>query len=283
MYRIAEKKTLAPDIHSIKIEAPLVARKARPGHFVILRLHQKGERIPLTVVGTEPARGLVWLVFQAVGKTTRELALCKEGQAVMDLVGPLGTARPAKKLGTVICVGGGVGLAPVLPRAMELKQAGNRVVTIAGARTRELLILREQIEEASHAVHYCTDDGSFGTHGFVTTLLPEVAKAEAPVAEVLAIGPVPMMRAVCNVTRELGLKTTVSLNALMVDGTGMCGACRVTVGGKVLFTCVDGPEFDGHMVDFAELSNRQRQYLEEEKLAVQRFEEGGEHCLCQSV
>lgn len=283
MFPIVDRREIAPGIHSLKVKADRVARRARPGHFVILRLRAAGERIPLTVVGTEPAEGLVWLIFQEVGKSTREFAHLQPGDTLLDLVGPLGHAEPAGQVGTVLVVGGGVGTAPILPRAREFKAAGNRVVGIIGARCRDLLILGTEMEEAVDKVYYCTDDGSFGHHGLVTDLL-SVAQAEwGPLGEVLAIGPVPMMRATVGKCRELGLPVTVSLNALMVDGTGMCGACRVTVGGVTRFTCVEGPEFDGTQVDFAELSARLKQYLAEEKLAVEWFAAGkGGACRCQN-
>lgn len=284
MFPIISRQELTPGIHSLWVKADRVARKARPGHFVILRLHEAGERIPLTVVGTDPERGLVWLIFQAVGKSTQELAGFGPGDALADLVGPLGHAEPARKVGTVLVVGGGVGTAPILPRAKEFKAAGNRVVGIVGARSKELLILGPEMEAACDKVYYCTDDGSFAHHGLVTDLIPGVQAEWGPLAEVLAIGPVPMMRATVAKCKELGLPVTVSLNALMVDGTGMCGACRVTVGGVTRFTCVEGPEFDGAQVDFAELSARLRQYLAEERLATERFHEReGGACQCQGA
>lgn len=283
MFPINDRCEIAPGIHSMRVKADRVARKARPGHFVILRLHEEGERIPLTVVGTDPGRGLVWLIFQETGKSTRELAGFGPGDQLLDLVGPLGLAEPPEKVGTVVVVGGGVGTAPILPRARELKEAGNRVVGIVGARSKDLLILRSEMEAACDQVFYCTDDGTYGHHGLVTDLLPVVQSEFGPIAQVLAIGPVPMMRATTAKCQELGLPVTVSLNALMVDGTGMCGACRVTVGGVTKFTCVDGPEFDGAQVDFAELSARLRQYQNEEKQAAERFAAKGGACQCQGA
>ncbi|MGE5509299.1 MAG: sulfide/dihydroorotate dehydrogenase-like FAD/NAD-binding protein [Chitinophagales bacterium] len=284
MHQILEKREIAPGIHSLKVRAERVARKARPGHFVILRLHEEGERIPLTIVGTEPEKGLVWLIFQEIGKSTKELAGYREGDALLDLAGPLGHAEPARKVGPVLCIGGGVGTAPVLPRAKEFAAAGNLVVGLVGARSQELLILKDEMEAACAKVRYCTDDGSFGHHGLVTDLIGPLNEEHGPFAEVLAIGPVPMMRACVARCKELGLPVTVSLNALMVDGTGMCGACRVTVGGKTRFTCVDGPEFDGAQVDFAELSARLRQYTEEERSALGRFTARKEGtCQCQGA
>ncbi|HHW13830.1 MAG TPA: sulfide/dihydroorotate dehydrogenase-like FAD/NAD-binding protein, partial [Firmicutes bacterium] len=224
MYPIVSRQEIAPGIHSMHVRADRVARKARPGHFIILRLHADGERIPLTVVGTEPDQGLVWVIFQEIGKSTKELATYGPGDVLADFVGPLGHAEPAGRVGTVLVVGGGVGTAPILPRAREFKAAGNRVVGIVGARNQGLLILGPEMEETCDHVYYCTDDGTFGHHGLVTDLIP-VAQAEwGPIAQVLAIGPVPMMRATVAKCREVGLPVTVSLNALMVDGTGMCGA-----------------------------------------------------------
>lgn len=284
VFPIISRREIAPGIHSLWVKADRVARKARPGHFIILRLHDRGERIPLTVVGTKPEEGLVWLIFQEVGKSTQELAGYEPGDALADLVGPLGYAEPAESLGTVLVVGGGVGTAPILPRAREYRAAGNQVVGIVGARSRELLILGSEMEEACEKVYYCTDDGSFGHHGLVTDLIPVAQEEWGPIARVLAIGPVPMMRASVAKCRELGLPVIVSLNALMVDGTGMCGACRVTVGGTTRFTCVEGPEFDGSQVDFAELSARLKQYAGEERLAAERFaQQKGGGCQCQGA
>lgn len=284
MHEIVAKSEIAPGIHSLKVKADRIARKARPGHFVIFRLHEQGERVPLTVVGTEPEKGLVWLIFQEMGKSTKELARYRPGDTMLDLAGPLGHAEPARPQGAVLCIGGGVGTAPILPRAKESAAAGNRVIGLVGARTEELLILRPELEAACEKVYYCTDDGSFGHHGVVTDLIGPLNEEFGPFAEVLAIGPVPMMRACVNRCKELGLPVTVSLNALMVDGTGMCGACRVTVGGQTRFTCVDGPEFDGTQVDFAELSARLRQYTEEERSALGHFTARKEGtCQCQGT
>jgi NAD(P)H-flavin reductase len=284
VFPLVARREIAPGIHSVWVKADRVAKKARPGHFIIFRLHERGERIPLTVVGTEPEAGLVWLVFQEVGKSTRELAGYGPGDVLADLVGPLGQAEPVETLGKVLMIGGGVGTAPVLPRAREYKAAGNRVFGIVGARSRDLLILGPEMEAACDRVYYCTDDGSFGHHGLVTDLIPVVQADWGPLARVLAIGPVPMMRASVAKCRELGLPVIVSLNALMVDGTGMCGACRVTVGGTTKFTCVEGPEFDGTQVDFAELAARLKQYAAEERLAAERFagREGGA-CQCRGA
>lgn len=282
MYKILAKEELAPRIKKMWVEAPRVAQQAKPGHFIIIRLHERGERIPLTIADMDPQRGAIMMVFQEMGKTTEELGSYRVGDSIADVLGPLGKIIPPRRVGTVLCVGGGVGVAPIYPRARELCQVGNRVIAVVGSRCKDLLIMQKEMEEVCHEVHYCTDDGSFGHHGLVTDLLPQLIEQERP-AEVLAIGPVPMMRAVVQVTRQYNIPTIVSLNAMMVDGTGMCGACRVTVGGEVRFTCVDGPEFDGHQVDFAQLASRLRQFTEEERLALQRYRERREGCRCQTT
>ncbi len=276
MFEIVEKQTLAPTVHRMVLRAPEIARKHRAGNFVVLRIHEKGERIPLTVADKDPEAGTITLVFQAVGKTTSELGEMKAGQHLLDVVGPMGKPTHVDKLdGVTVCVGGGIGVAPVHPIARALKDAGNRVVSIIGARTKELLIMEEDMGRASHELLVATDDGSYGHHGFVTDVLKQVIEREGKenVALVVAIGPVPMMRACCRVTEPYGVETVVSLNPIMVDATGMCGACRVTVGGETKFACVDGPEFDGHQVDFDELTKRLRIYVEDERRAMQIWTE----------
>ncbi len=284
MFEITEKQTLAPTVHRMVIRAPEIARKHRAGNFVILRIHERGERIPLTVADKDPEAGTITLVFQAVGKTTSELGELKAGDALADLAGPLGKPTHIEKFdGITVCVGGGIGVAPVHPIACALKEAGNRVISIIGARTKELLIMEEEMRRASHELLVATDDGSYGHHGFVTEVLQEVIEREGAerIALVVAIGPVPMMRACCKVTEPHGIHTVVSLNPIMVDGTGMCGACRVTVGGQTRFACVDGPEFDGHQVDFDELTKRLRMYVEDERRAMQIWsEQHGAHRCC---
>ncbi len=284
MFEITEKQTLAPTVHRMVIRAPEIARKHRAGNFVILRIHERGERIPLTVADKDPEAGTITLVFQAVGKTTSELGELKAGDALADLAGPLGRPTHIEKFdGVTVCVGGGIGVAPVHPIACALKEAGNRVVSIIGARTKELLIMEEEMRRASDELLVATDDGSYGHHGFVTEVLQQVIEREGAdrIALVVAIGPVPMMRACCKVTEPYGIHTVVSLNPIMVDGTGMCGACRVTVGGQTKFACVDGPEFDGHQVDFDELTKRLRMYVEDERRAMQIWsEQHGAHRCC---
>lgn len=268
MFPILAARLLAPGIHEFVVQAPRVARKARPGHFVVIRVDEKGERIPLTLADWDAEAGTITLVVQEVGYSTRLMGQLAAGDALQDVLGPLGTAPPIEKVGTIIGVGGGVGVAPLYPRLRGYKQAGNRVVAVAGARSRDLLIMVDRLRECSDELHLATDDGSLGHHGFVSQVLEKLLDSGVRPAEVLAIGPVPMMRAVVEVTRPRGIPTTVSLNALMVDGTGMCGGCRVSVGGVTRFTCVDGPEFDGLQVDFAELQQRLQQYRSQEKLAA---------------
>ncbi len=273
MFKILDKQVFSPIIKQMVIEAPRVARKCQPGQFVILRIHEEGERIPLTIADFDREKGTITIVFQEVGKTTKQLGSLEAGDYIKDFVGPLGTPSHIENFGTVICVGGGVGIAPVFPIARALKEAGNHVISIIGARTRELLFWEDRMREVSTELFVTTDDGSYVRKGFVTDVLKEIIdeRGKDNINLVLAIGPQPMMRACCNVTREYGIKTIVSLNSLMVDGTGMCGCCRVTVGGQTRFVCVDGPEFDGHQVDFAELARRSATFRPEEQRALERY------------
>ena len=280
MFRIMEKRLLAPAVHQLVVEAPLVARRARPGNFVIVRTDETGERIPLTIADYDPEKGSVMLVVQEVGKSTMDIGLMEEGDSFTDVAGPLGQATPIKKVGTIVGVAGGIGVAPLLPQIKLHKEIGNHVITIVGARTRDLLILKDETEQASHEVIFATDDGSFGYHGFVTGALEELIKQGRQIDEVTAIGPVRMMQATCNLTRKHNIPTLVSLNAVMVDGTGMCGCCRVTVGGETKFSCVDGPDFDGHKVDFDELASRQAFFRDEENLARELAEQKRGGCRC---
>jgi ferredoxin--NADP+ reductase len=254
------------------VAAPRVARKQRAGQFVIIRLDETGERIPLTIRGSDPVKGTITIVVQAIGKTTTQLNQLNAGDAILDVVGPLGKASEIDRYGTVVVIGGGVGTAIALPTAGAMHDAGNHVISILGARTRELLILEEEVRAASDEVFLMTDDGSYGERGLVTDKLRALI-ASTHVDFVLAIGPIPMMRAVAEVTREPRIKTVVSLNSIMVDGTGMCGGCRVVVNGRSEFACVDGPEFDAHEVDFLVLSQRNAMYREQEQAALQRYQE----------
>ncbi|MBE3584690.1 sulfide/dihydroorotate dehydrogenase-like FAD/NAD-binding protein [Desulfofundulus thermocisternus] len=272
MFKILDKQVFSPVVKQMVIEAPRVARRCQPGQFVILRIHEEGERIPLTIADFDREKGTITIVFQEVGKTTRQLGTLEAGDYIRDFVGPLGAPSHIENFGTVICVGGGVGIAPVFPIARALKEAGNHVISIIGARSKDLLFWEDRMREVSSELFVTTDDGSYVRKGFVTDVLKEVIedRGRDNISLVLAIGPQPMMRACCDVTRDYGIKTIVSLNALMVDGTGMCGCCRVTVGGQTRFVCVDGPEFDGHQVDFVELARRSATFRAEEQRALER-------------
>jgi len=265
MFKIVKREEMAGGGMVLnEIEAPLIAKKARPGQFVILKANETGERIPLTMADTDPEKGTITIVYQVVGMSTRIFAGLKEGDGFLDVIGPLGKATHLEKLGTVVCVGGGTGVAVVHPITRGLKEIGNHVIGIIGARSKDLLILEDRMKAASHELKVCTDDGSYGHHGFVTDVLKDILDSRE-VHLVVAIGPVPMMKFVSKLTRDYNVPTLVSLNPIMVDGTGMCGGCRVTVGGETKFACVDGPEFDGHLVDFDELTLRLQAYAEEEK------------------
>ena len=259
----------------LRVEASRIARKAKPGQFVVLKVNETGERIPLTMGGTDPAAGTIDLIFQVVGKSTALMRTLNVGDSIQDIIGPLGKPTHVENLGTVICVGGGTGVAVMYPITKAYKEAGNHVTAIIGARTKDLLILEEEMKAASHDLRVTTDDGSYGVHGFVTDVLRKILDEQKDVKLIVGIGPVPMMKFLCKLTKEYGVKTMVSLNPIMVDATGMCGACRVTVGGKTKFCCVDGPEFDGHEVDYDELVKRQRAYLTEEKASMEQFKAAG--------
>jgi ferredoxin--NADP+ reductase len=265
MFKVVRREEMAEGTVILnEIEAPLIAKKAKNGHFVIMKAGEDCERIPLTIAETYKEKGTVTIIYMVVGKSTAIFRDLKVGEAFHDVIGPLGKATHLEKLGKVICVGGGTGVAVLHPITRALKEVGNDVTCIIGSRTKDLLILEEQMKSASHDLRICTDDGSYGHHGFVTDVMKEIIEKE-DIKQVVAIGPVPMMKAVSNITKEYGVKTLVSLNPIMVDGTGMCGGCRVTVGGETKFACVDGPEFDGHKVDYDELMLRLHAYLEDEK------------------
>jgi ferredoxin--NADP+ reductase len=275
MARILEKKEIAPAFKQFLIYEPVIAGKHRAGQFVMVLLHNRSERIPLTIADSDAVKGTITLVVQEIGKTTMEMGTLHLGDSV-DVVGPLGRPTHLEKFGTCVCVGGGAGIAPLLPIALALSKAGNNVVSILGGRTQELVILRREMEEVSDEIYYTTDDGSFGVKGLVTQALDKYIEVCGRPELVIAIGPAVMMRAVAEQTRSLGIPTVVSLNTIMIDGTGMCGGCRVPVGGQSRFVCVDGPEFDGHEVDFDMLMKRQRIYLEQEELARRRYLESHE-------
>lgn len=272
MHKILRKREMAENtVCQFKVEAPRIARKGKPGQFVVLRVNETGERIPLTMAGTDASAGTIDLIFQVVGKSTALMRTLNVGDSIADIIGPLGRPTHVENLGTVICVGGGTGVAVMYPITKAYKEAGNHVIAIVGSRTKDLLILEDEMRGASHDLRVTTDDGSYGHHGFVTDVLRQILDERKDVKLIVGIGPVPMMKFLCKMTKEYGVKTIVSLNPIMVDATGMCGACRVTVGGKTRFCCVDGPEFDGHEVDYDELVKRQRAYLTEEKASMDRF------------
>ncbi len=276
MYKILAKEELAPVTKLMVIEAPWVAHKAKAGQFIILRVVEEGERIPLTIADYDRQAGTITIVFQEVGKSTMHLGTLGVGDCLASFTGPLGNPTEIENYGTVICVGGGVGIAPIFPIARDLKEAGNHVISIIGARNKDLLFWEERMREVSHELIVCTDDGSYARKALVTEPLKEVIEERGDVACVWGIGPAIMMKFVSLTTQPLGVKTIVSLNSIMVDGTGMCGACRVEVDGQTRFVCVNGPEFDGHQVDWNLLMERQRIYLEEEKLALEVFK--CKHC-----
>ena len=272
MYRIVHREDLVPNIHLFDVEAPLVARKGQAGQFVIVRMGETGERIPLTIADWDREAGTITIVFMEVGATTRKLATLGVGDHLDNFVGPLGLPTHIERFGTVCCVGGGVGVAPIMPIARTLKEAGNRVVSIMGARNRDLLFWEDRLREVSDELIVTTDDGSYARKGVVTEPLKELLEGDERIDLVIAIGPVVMMKFCCRTTEPFGVKTMVSLNPIMVDGTGMCGCCRVEVGGDTRFTCVDGPDFDGHHVDWDLLLSRQRIYLDEERKSVEHWE-----------
>jgi ferredoxin--NADP+ reductase len=271
MFKIIRREEMAEGTVVLnEIEAPRIARKARPGQFVILKADEKGERIPLTMAETDPEKGTLTIIYMVVGKSTALFKRLKVGDAYQDVIGPLGKATEIEKVGNVVCVGGGTGIAVLHPITRALKNIGNHVTAIIGSRSKDLLIMEEHMRRASHELLICTDDGSYGRKGFVTEALKDVLD-KGDTQLVVAIGPVPMMKFVSKLTAQYGVKTIVSLNPIMVDGTGMCGGCRVTVGGKTKFACVDGPEFDGHEVDYDELMLRLQAYCEDEKRCFEDY------------
>jgi ferredoxin--NADP+ reductase len=272
-YRILSHRLLATRIHEYWVETPLIARKHRAGQFVIVRLHDHGERIPLTVVSTLPEEGVIRLIVQEAGKSTMEMSGYNEGDSFLDVVGPLGMATHLQQWGRLVVIGGGVGSAPLLPIAKAARAAGNHVSAILGARSKEFLILTDEFTACCDAVRVCTDDGSVGEHGLVTEALRRWVAAGEHFDYSILVGPVIMMQAAAIATRELGIPGQASLNPIMVDGTGMCGACRVTVHGQTRFACVDGPEFDAHGVDFNELIQRNKSYRRQEAQAADRLRE----------
>ena len=281
MFEIVERSEMAQGtVISNWIKAPKIAKKAKPGQFVILRANETGERIPLTMADTDPEKGLINIIYMVVGKSTALFKTLQVGQGYLDVIGPLGQPTHLEKVGKVICVGGGTGIAVLYPISRGLKQVGNYVYSVIGARSKDLLILEDQMRAASDELMVCTDDGSYGHHGFVTDMLKKTLEEHKDIGLAVCIGPVPMMKFCCKMTKEFGVKTLVSLNPIMLDGTGMCGCCRVSVGGQMKFACVDGPEFDGHATDFEELTLRLRAYCAEEKLSYDQFKGMSTTCSC---
>ncbi len=271
MFKILKKQELSESITLFEIDARDIAKKAEPGNFIVLKIHEEGERIPLTIADFDRERGTLTTVFQKVGKTTHHLGTLNEGDYISDVIGPLGINSHIENFGKVVCVGGGVGIAPVYPITRALKQAGNYVFSIIGARTKSLLFWEDRMRGVSDELIVTTDDGSYGRKAVVTVPLEELLNKHTDIKLVIAIGPAIMMKFVCKTTEKYNVKTMVSLNSIMIDGTGMCGGCRVEVGGETKFCCVDGPDFDGHKVDFDLLMERQKMYLEEEKTAFERY------------
>ncbi|MBW2623488.1 MAG: sulfide/dihydroorotate dehydrogenase-like FAD/NAD-binding protein [Deltaproteobacteria bacterium] len=275
MYKILEREEMAQGtvVRNV-IEAPKIAAKAKPGQFVIIKANETGERIPLTMADTDAEKGTITIIYQVVGKSTALFKSFEVGESFQDVLGPLGQPTHIEKVdGLVLCVGGGTGTAVVHPITKGFKNAGNKVVAIVGSRNKDLLILEDKMAAASEILEICTDDGSYGHHGFVTDVLKKYLEGDEKVGLVVTAGPVPMMKFVARMTKEFGVKTLVSLNSIMIDGTGMCGGCRVSVGGESRFACVEGPEFDGHQVDFDELTMRLGAYKDMEAEAMKKYEE----------
>jgi ferredoxin/flavodoxin---NADP+ reductase len=278
MFRILDAKQLASDVKWFKIDAPLVAKHREPGQFVILRLSETGERIPLTIADSDAKAGTIELIVKAIGATTTILCEKGKGDTISDILGPLGRPTEMEKVGHAVLVGGGVGTAVIYPLAKALKNSGSFVTSITGGRTKELVVLEEELKKVSNVVFATTDDGSYGYKGTVADKLKElIADKSRPIGVIYCAGPVPMMRAIAELTRPLGIKTIVSLNPIMIDGTGMCGGCRVSIGNETKFACVDGPEFDGHAVNFKEMSDRLTAYRPQEKIAMER-RQGNHEC-----
>ncbi len=270
MFKISRKEELSENVTLFEIDAKDIVRKAKPGNFFVLKIHEEGERIPLTIADFDKGKGTITTVFQKVGKTTYHLGTLNKGDFISDLIGPLGIPSHIENFGKVVCIGGGVGIAPVYPITKAIKEAGNKVFSIIGARTKSLLFWEEKMRNVSDELIVTTDDGSYGRKAVVTIPLEELLK-DNNIDLVVAIGPAIMMKFVCKTTEKYNVKTIVSLNSIMIDATGMCGGCRVEVGGETKFCCVDGPDFDGHKVNFDLLMERQRMYLEEEKIALERY------------
>ncbi|ADD01852.1 oxidoreductase FAD/NAD(P)-binding domain protein [Thermoanaerobacter italicus Ab9] len=278
MYKIVRKEVLNPVVKLMDIEAPRVAKSAKPGQFVIIRIYDKGERIPLTIADYDPKKGTVTIVFQEVGKSTKLLGALNEGDYILDFVGPLGNSMEVpKEAKKILGVGGGVGIPALYPKLKALHQEGYRVEAILGGRSEEYVIFKKEMEAVCDKVYYATDDGTLGKKGFVTDVLKEVLENDKEIDYIITVGPVIMMKNVCEMTKEYNIPTIVSMNPLMVDGTGMCGACRIEVGGETKFVCMDGPIFDGHLVNFDLAMTRLNMFKQQEKLSLELYEHGGGH------
>jgi len=275
MYKILKKEVLSPTLKLFEIDAPKIAKKCQAGQFIILRIDEKGERIPLTIADFNRDKGTITLIFAEVGKSTQQLGRMEAGDSLVDFIGPLGCPSEIEKYGRVVCIGGGVGIAPVFPITRALKEAGNEVIGIAAARNKDLLFWLDEFKAQCSEFRVCTDDGSLGEKGLVTDILKKVIEEKGKIDYIIAIGPLPMMKFTAALTKPYGIKTMVSMNSIMVDGTGMCGACRLTVGTETKFACVDGPEFDGHLVDFNEAQRRSEIYKDEEQRAIAAASCGG--------
>ncbi len=272
MYKIVEAHEIAPDVKLFEIDHPQIAKKQKPGQFVIVRISENGERVPFTIAGSDPEKGTITLIIQGIGKTSREMNMLNTGDYILDIAGPLGKPSKIENFGTAIVIGGGVGTAIAFPTIKALKKAGNKVIAIIGAKSDKHLILEREVGEYADALYITTDDGSKGLKGYVTAKLQELLDTGTNIDFVLAIGTIPMMKAVSEMTRPHKIETVVSLNPVMVDGTGMCGGCRVTVDNKTFFACVDGPEFDAHLVDFDTLQKRNHQFDKQEAMALENHE-----------
>lgn len=271
MPRVVDNIQIGPLTWKMRVEVPRLVAKAKAGQFVIIRVNEQGERVPMSIAGLDREQGLLTVIYQVVGKTSALMTTVENGGEISDCVGPLGLASHVENWGTACVVGGGIGIAPVYPIAQAYKEAGNKVISIIGARSKDILFYQKEHGEVADELYVCTDDGSEGHHGFVSDVLVKLLKDGAPIKMIMAIGPVPMMRVVAKVTKEFEVPTWVSLNPLMVDGTGMCGGCRVTVGGETKFACVDGPDFDGHLVDFDVLTSRLNAYKDQERKAMKKL------------
>ncbi len=269
MFKILSKRVIGPEMFEMVVFAPNVARRVEPGQFIMVRVNERGERIPLSIGDFDRQSQTITIVFQRVGKSSYMLSMLNEGDNILDVVGPLGNPTEVENFGTVVCVGGGIGIAPIYPIAMKLKNSGNRVISIIGYRSKEHVFWEDRLREASHELLVATNDGSYGEKGFVTDVLKKLLDNDVRIDRIITIGPPIMMKAVADMTRPYSIKTIASLNSIMVCGLGMCGACRVTVGGKTKFTCADGPDFDAHLVDFDEFMKRLNMYREEERLSFE--------------